>query len=63
MRRPRTITIKQPSIIGKPQNTTKLEITRKPRTTQKWLMAITCMPLNTTNMHLKNTRINTVKQH
>ena len=54
MRRPRTITIKQLSIIGKPQNTTKLEITR---------MAITCMSLNTTNRHLKSTRTNTDKEH
>lgn len=38
----------------------KAEITRKPHTTQRWPMAITYMPPNTTNTHRKSTRVSMV---
>jgi hypothetical protein len=38
---------------------TKLAITKRLRTTLKWLMDIACMPLNTMNTHRKSTRKNT----
>jgi hypothetical protein len=61
MQRLRTIMTKRPSTIARPQNTTKLETTKKARTTPKWPMAITSMLPNTTKMRRKCTPTNTRK--